>query len=410
MPYDISTHTRRALLKAGSSVAIAGLLSPGLASAQGDRPTSSDGVTNPESADLVKQAIRLGSDLTDIQGIRTRTVERNGTTQSMTERFWERPPTHVRTEIIEVPDAGTPGDVSVSNGSVSWQYNSEHHRVTRTEHDEDEVRANIKERQAEIENRLDQYDYTCLGSETVAGRETRVIEIVPTTDTPSVSPIPVFFHRRILFGLESPAESAIHLDAQTIWIDVERTYPVKQRIVGSTKPDEVPVETTGDQEELTVETTISHDEIIFNQEVTDKRFEFEPPEDAEVIEAEPLEGEEFQTIAEAEAAAPFDLPRPTVPEEYELLEVILPEPNNQPDAVMWYFDGTENAIFINISLTQPTPDHHGEQTQIGPIEGMLVESDEHRRFSWSCETPHYQVNGPVSEEELTMLVESIGCE
>lgn len=347
----------------------------------------------PDPETLVRQAFSYEEEVTDVQGVRTVTAEMDGTTWSRTERFWERPPIHSRREVIDVSDPegrgrASPGNVSVRNKKNTWYYGSDEHVVVRSDYEGDH-------RTTDTDELLDRNEVSYRGTEAVTGGEAHVVEIALSDGTDRNRPIllPTY---PIIVGDEPDDGDDRLLDEQTLWIDRDHAYPLKHRVIKS-----------GRAGERVVERTREHEEIAFNQGIDDERFTFDPPDGAERIEGERIEGDRFETVSEAEEAAPYTLPEPAVPDSYVLHEVVLTDRNGKTDAIIWYREPGPNTIMVGVFGSEQSLD--GVPTQFGGVSGTLVESDDRLRFQWPCRTRQYRVAGPIDEAELASIVASIDC-
>jgi len=347
----------------------------------------------PDPDTLVRQAFSYEEEVRDVRGVRTITAEMEGTTWSRTERFWKRPPIHSRKEVIAVSDAedrgrASPGDVSVRNEANIWYYDSDEHVVVRS--DSDGAR-----RTTDTDELLDRNEVSYRGTEVVTGRDAHVVEIGLSDETDRSRPIllPTY---PIIAGDEPDDGDDRLLEEQTVWIDRDHAYPLKHRVIKS-----------GRAGELVVERAREHDEITFNRGIDDERFTFDPPDGAERIEGERIEGDRFETIAEAEKAAPYTLPEPAVPDRYVLHEVVLINRDGKTEAIIWYREPGPNTIMVGLFGSEHGLD--GVPAEFAGVSGTLVESDGRLRFQWSCGTRQYRVAGPISEAELASIVASIDC-
>jgi len=164
------------------------------------------------------------------------------------------------------------GDVYVSNATGSWWYDPDAETVTVYEPDEPYANSAVREsRAAEAERQRERYDLEYRGTETVADRETHRLEVDARNDsvTAGIS---------VLVGDSEFVYSAVTTDApddllvveQTVWIDAEHDYPIKERVVV--------VDPDGERYVFTER----YDTVTFDPDFDEDAFAFEIPPDADV--------------------------------------------------------------------------------------------------------------------------------
>lgn len=369
-----------------------------------------------EPAELVEDASESVSNV-PISGVRTERVERPGEIEEVTVAVDEEPPDQSRIQLVRSGGPGSNGeseaaadrtvangtviaiDEKVINGSTMWQYNEDEERVVRKETDGYWI-SDTQSFGSHIEEMLEIYEFEYVGTETVEGHETYVVEMTPPDDEAVELSIDVQVgdaERQIAF--ERFQNETWVLAKETWWIEIEMTYPVKQRLEWADADGNTVASTTRTYEEL--EIGVEHDEDV---------FEFEPSSDADVVEPDRPESERFDTHEEAESALPFELPRPDLGSEYELANVMVQERDNRTSAVMLYYDGS-TSISIGVSDSdQIEPKQDVVETNVGEIDGTLVAADGRPFVSWECGDLAYRVHGPADADTLVGTAESIGCE
>lgn len=332
-------------------------------------------IADTNADEIAEQVQDRHDEIEDMQGVMTTETEIDGDTQRTTMAFWERPPDRYRTEVIESTGAGSSSDVTVFDGNTSWHYDTEANEVTRFETDTDTAAAEFDIDESEvIESILEDYDVEYTGDETVGDRETYVLELTPT---------------------DEESEPALGYDALTLWVDQEYWYPIKQHAELSTGEETIAVTTT-------------YEEIAFNEGIDDDRFEFEPPEDAEIVDAEMPDTRQFDDLEEAAAAVPFDVAEPTVPDEYAVESVTTSEYDDTTTLSATYeSEASDDSLFVTITDGDATAD--GESIDVGDREGVLVDSFATTMIEWECDGLVYSVSGEHDAEDLVSIGETVDC-
>lgn len=329
-----------------------------------------------DSEEITQQVQDRHEEIDDLQGVMTVETTIGNETQETTMEFWQRLPDQQRTEVRNSTGPESEGDVTVTDGETSWYYDSAANEVTRFDLDIDEEAAQINE-SAIIESMLEDYDVAYDGTETVGDRTTHVLELTPTGDD----------------GNETVA-----YDSLTLWVDDEYWYPVKQHAEM----------TVGNQ---TTETTITYEELAINEGVDDERFTFDPPEDAEIVEPELPETQEFDDVAGADSATPFDIAEPEVPDGYALDRATVAETDGTTSATLWYENDGDGTLFVGVSDDESmTATADGEPVEIGDHEGTVVETMGTTTVRWECDGLSYSVTGDLDRADLIAVAESVPCE
>ncbi len=346
-----------------------------------DNPTSSDDTDNPSSTgdadelpdgdEILDRLTDADSEPEDIHGIRATTIDTGDEVSTATYEVWERPPAEHRMELIE-SDEHDEFDVLVSNGTSIWMYD---------ETENEAVHTNLGFAQSDLDSMDDGMfeemyggmNATVSGTETVADREAYVLELTDDGNDPVYETV-------------------------TVWVDTETYYPLKETSESATA-------------ELT--TTNEFEEVTIDGGIDDEVFEFEPPEDAAVIDSEDFMPEEFDEIETAEENVPFDIPEPELPadEELQLGSVMVQDSLGGTSVTIQYTSVTDWPLVVSVSDSQQdsgltTSD---ETVDLGPVEATVTElpGSEAVMLEWEQNDLTYSVGGELDTAVLVEIAESI---
>jgi len=346
-----------------------------------DNPTSSDDTDNPSSTgdadelpdgdEILDRLTDADSEPEDIHGIRATTIDTGDEVSTATYEVWERPPAEHRMELIE-SDEHDEFDVLVSNGTSIWMYD---------ETENEAVHTNLGFAQSDLDSMDDGMfeemyggmNATVSGTETVADREAYVLELTDDGNDPVYETV-------------------------TVWVDTETYYPLKETSESATA-------------ELT--TTNEFEEVTIDGGIDDEVFEFEPPEDAAVIDSEDFMPEEFDDIETAEENVPFDIPEPELPadEELQLGSVMVQDSLGGTSVTIQYTSVTDWPLVVSVSDSQQdsglaTSD---ESIDLGPIEATVTElpGSEAVIVEWEQNDLTYSVSGELDTAVLVEIAESM---
>ena len=186
-----------------------------------------------------------------------------------------RPYVEYRSEVLEADDDRV-GDVYVSNERGSWWYDPDENVATVYEVDEPYENDDVRDvRASEAERQADLYDVAYEGTDTVADREAHVLSAEATNESVAEGVSVLVGDTEFVYALETvdPSEE-LEVTSQTLWIDTEYEFPLKEEVVVD-NPD-------GDDVVLTER----FESVTFNGDVDDETFAFDPPENASVEELE----------------------------------------------------------------------------------------------------------------------------
>lgn len=379
--------------------------------------------SDPDGDELVEDVRDSTDEVETIVGTRSKEIvvwEADGTVSrsSVTEDVWLRPPDQKRSEIVSANDYQdfSAGDVKVINGStLTWYWAADGRMVIDDEWDPDVGQFDVH--QTEVE-----YETEYLGTETVAGRETRVVEVTIAENSSVQAALTLHV------GDSDFDITTVRLDdtdqgnvthKTTWWVDTETGYPVKERLESRTA--------TGSR----VQTTV-YEEISFDADISEEKFTVNPPPDTFVY--KPPESLNVGTVTEADEAAPFAVPEPPVPDRFELDYVDGSEfkvvnggefrgidASDHRDKVrvrLHYREGdtfqTDDAVWIEI--TEWPPSHTEEMTvaeNIGSVNGTAVDMGRGVTLIYHCGDVRYEITPFVEEEDridfAADIAESMGC-
>ncbi len=195
-------------------------------------------------------------------------------------------------------------------------------------------------------------DVDYAGTEAVDGRTAHVLRITP--------------------------RAGVDLDyEQTLWIDAERFFPLRQRTAWT------------DDGERTVLTT-TYSDVRFDPGLSDDAFEPAAPENATVRRLETPETRTFRRVGDLRAATDVAVPAPDVPPSYALTYATATE-GRIHGVSLRYANATSWFGVAKYNYTYRDRDD-GERVRIGDRNGTLVRGTTHS-LSWQCDSYRYTVRG-----------------
>ena len=243
-------------------------------------PSSDDAGLEPDPEAVFQGVFVHSDDLEDVRGEMTTTVSHGNETVTEVVAMAERPYVEYRDEVLESSDPrfDRVGDVYVSNATVSWWYDADSNVAQYYEYDDpfenEAVRADRAER---AERQLELYDLEYRGTDEIAGREAHVLEAEAKNESVEDELSVLVGDTEYVYALETTeidAADQFHIVDQRVWIDTEYEYPLKEEVTWETA--------TGER----VVMTERFESVSFTEGLEDERFEFEPPDDAELVELE----------------------------------------------------------------------------------------------------------------------------
>lgn len=323
----------------------------------------------PDGEQLLEASTSAQANRTTFQATQRTTIEADGERQTSVQRIWQRSSGEYRMEVIE-SDQNQTIDMMISNGTTTWAYDETDNEAIRMD---GQFGMNQDEIMAFGQNLTDTFlgdmNATVSGTETVADRETYVVE------------------------LQSEGEDGLY-ESGTMWIDQETSYAIKFEVTV--------------QSGFTTSTT--YEEITFDEEIDDEVFAFEPPEDAEIRSFDELTPEQYESIDGADNATPLDVPRPAVPDGYSLRSASVSENLVGWSATFQYTN--ETGSFLSVTVAEQSQNGiqpGGEAVEIGNVEATLRE-DGPGGFStirFEADGQFYALSGDLERDELITVAESI---
>lgn len=227
---------------------------------------------DPEPAALFKSTFVYGDDLEDVSGEMTIEITGGDETISETVRVHERPYVDYYEEVLETTEPEQDGAIFASNASGAWWYYPESSLAQHHEADEPFESEAVRSDRAEMaEMQLEWYDLEYRGVEEVADRETHVLDVDLNEESVENGVSVLIGSTEYIYALETvEAPDELNIVEQTVWVDDEYDYPLKERMVFESADGE------------RYEMTERFETVSFNNGLDDETFEFEPPENATV--------------------------------------------------------------------------------------------------------------------------------
>lgn len=330
-------------------------ISAGCASAITDDP-------NPERiADQIQQRMEK---IDSAQGTKVMRITTDGETNTIVTNYVRQPPTKIRSEVIEGSGYQGEGDLRVNNGKTTYNYDAS--EDTYTKYEFNTSRSGQFPNAEAIDRLLNRSNVSYVGTDTVAGRDVHIIEIVRTERDSTT----------------------------TLKVDQEYWYPLA-------------LETTSNYNGT--ETTLSwtHRNVTFNEPVADDAFNFEPPAGAELEASHSPKMNEYDSVNAANDATPYDITEPAVPDKYSLDETQVMVFNGTSTTSLTYTNGKSRLYFsiTNESRSEPS----GESVAIGNTAGTVNSYGESTTIAWDCEGLRYSLSGQLNQSTLVESAASVGC-
>jgi outer membrane lipoprotein-sorting protein len=336
--------------------------------------------------------------------------DQSAASASMSVRLLTRPKRGMTRQEVRGPPS-LAGDVTVSNGSVTWLYDASENAVTRVSLDgltlsntgtsefvrrvfsnltgsgERSVVADPPLPVGPLSARGGSGTTTAdlagptrlaveyLGTKTVAGRRTHGVEIDPIDATDG--------------SLGGYVENA------TYWFDAEYFYPLRTTTV---------IAIDGDR----MRTTRLYRSVTFNAGVTAATFQYDPPPDATVRTPPETRTRTFGSVAGAAANVDFDLPDPEVPSGFDLAEARVSRVENRTTVAARYTNATRE---LTVSVGHPSPDlrPEGESVPLGPVSATETSAFGDTVVRWACEGLGYTVRGNLSRPALREVARDVAA-
>ncbi|SIS05727.1 LolA family protein [Natronorubrum thiooxidans] len=326
----------------------------------------------------------------------------DGETTQHTEAVWLRAD---GTSRIETADNGSEL-VIVSDGSDRYIHDLERDTIRSYERDPD-ARSLLEGLSAQPERYLDAYDVTGLEETQVNGRDVYHVEFEPPANETIERSVGVRVGQtEYVFPLETSETGPYERSADRVelWLDRETLFPVKHTIAG----DDIELTTT--YRNLSIDGGLDDDL-------------FEPPTVAEDSDADETEFvfptiDQYDTIADAEAAAPFAVAEPSadaLPDavafdgasSYEFHD------EDRRQVSLFYRNGGGESVTVTTSDGPRAFATDGDSVSVGEATGTLETTEQGTELQWSCDGLYYSVfvSDEYGDAELALVVsESLGLE
>lgn len=380
--------------------------------------TAGDLLTDqPDPDDLVEAVVTAPEEFDTLNGVRTRETtitrvspERSGTSM-IREEVWLDPPNKSRVDVIATnsTSVAAEGDVLLINQTTLKRYKADHEVMSVDRNWE------AGDYLLDSEVGLDNYEAEYRGTETVAGRQTHVVEIEPKPNA-SVQAALTFHLGGSNFGVmtvRADRDSNATIEYTTTWwIDAENLYPVKERVeIEPSDPQSHP----GNLKKKVQ--TIEYERIRFNASIPDSRFRFTPPNGTDVHQsAQPLG---IDTVAEADQAAPFAVPDPPLPERFELVQAYGYVLRDNVSVSFLYSDGNDlsTSDTVHIEWNQRVTSYAEKriiEENAGEINATVVEYASGPMVAYDCGEVRVEITADIEDREnrdfAIELAESMACD
>lgn len=358
---------KTSLLALGIVVLVAAGSVSGYAST-GSGPFHAQSDETPSDETIEDHALSNNTTIDSVTGTVVIESDLGETNRTMTADIWQKPPDKVRYEYTDGP---TEGDVLVSNGSTFWSYNESQNTARRLQLSELNSES-FQNLQKAFQNLSDQFNADYKGEATVSGRETYAVSVQPGNGT---------------FGET--------ISNQTVWLDQENWFPVKQETTVSVGND-------------TGTTSVTYSDLSYNESIPDDKFTFEPPEDAKVIDTELPTPKSFSSIENAESAVNFSIKEPDSLDG-SVNNVSVTSTNNQTAVSVMYQDDSDVRMFHQSTAETPI---NGEDVSIDGLKNgnaSYQSIGDQGILQWNDGEFSYSISGDLSKSSLVDVAESMYC-
>lgn len=344
--------------------------------------------------------------LAAMTGVRRTVIERDDETVTSVERVTRRPGTgQYRIETLSGDEAGS--ELEVSDGRTLWLSDVDEERTVRI----DLGNASQPKRTDRIERLLTIVD----GNDGPARSDgISPLPVVPSDGDQASSTAGVAGSLSVryegtttvadrsthVFELTSNANTSAFVSefTQTIWLDRERYVPLK-RVTAYRRADR------------NVSITVGYENVTFNPDVSAGTFQFDPPANATVVDADRPRQTHFTDRAGLRAASSFSVPEPSLPDAFELVEATRTVDDRVRSIGLRYGNETATVSISKSNLTDFEPRSSGETVTVGDHDATLRNLGRELRVSWTCGDARYSVAGSgVSRDQLVAIADSIACE
>ncbi|USZ72526.1 LolA family protein [Natronosalvus halobius] len=359
------------------------------------------GETQPDGEMLLQEAVTADG-VPPLTGERAVTFTDSTGTYETTERVWERPPSKMRSDVIDSVgfEESHEGGIVVRNGSTLWLADGETDDVTVYDLEaESETETESDDEARFLGEHLDQYDISYEGTETVANRTTHVVSVEPKETTVDRGIGVLVGDTRYVYPLETSAYEETDFEVGTFWIDDEHGYPLAMQ------------GTYTDVDGTELEVTSAFETVTFGADLEAGLFDLPAENDTDderSVEEPEFEQHGFADRSEANEYLRFEVPNATFPAEYERQSVSADQWNGVQTYHEEYRVG-EDLLWFSVSegdLRGDDPDREG----IGELEATVSTFNGTTLVTWDCGELTYQVSSSIGEATLLERAEEIGCQ
>ncbi|WEL21233.1 outer membrane lipoprotein carrier protein LolA [Halorhabdus sp. BNX81] len=182
---------------------------------------------------------------------------------------------------------------------------------------------------------------------------------------------------------------------QRLWIDKEWYVPLKRTTEYVRDGDAVSI-------------TVSYRNVTFNPGLPADTFQFDPPSNVTVVDADSTRQEQFVDIAGLRAVASFSVPDPDVPETFRLVEATQTVTDRVRSIGLKYANETAVLSVSKSNLTGYVPNTDGQAVPVGDYDATLRNLGTELRVSWTTPNARYSVAGSgVSKSVLVEFARSV---
>ncbi|MFC3478586.1 LolA family protein [Halobacterium litoreum] len=388
--------TRSPLVAVALAVALAASAAVGGVLAFG-----SPGAPTPDPIGL--DASEAYDDVDGLQATRTTVVERGGETHRTVAEVRLRPGTQYRHIAVEAA-TDRRYELVVANGSALALYDRDANAVARFG-----LSGPVDPRTPgdRIEALFERLNVTAPDGSASTTASVSPLPVVPRTDDGPTPTATDAGHLRISFdgtatvdGREayvlrvSEAAGAASDFEQTLWVDAEHFFPLKQRTEWADGGESASVTTT-------------YENVTFDPGLGDDAFAFDAPANATVETLDTPEQTTYATVDRLREATDLAVPRPDVPVSFRL--AYASKTNGEVSGVgVQYVSETGSLSVAKYSRTFPA---RGDRTvSLGETEAA-VSVGSTTSVSWNCGDYRYTVRGQgVPVDVLVSVAKSVACE
>jgi outer membrane lipoprotein-sorting protein len=305
---------------------------------------------------------------------------------------------------------GRAGNLEVSNGSVIWEYNASRNRVLVQKY-EGVNRTNLVDRKLEyIFNRLNESSETDADAPSVGVSPLPVVPAGGGGGNLSLANVsleyggiePVAGRRAHVVRIQAN-ETRTGLRNQTVWFDTETFYQLRAETV---------FVDDGNVTRITQRVT----DVAFNEDVSDERFQFEPPGNASVERAGSIELQTYSTREALAANVSMSLPDPDLTGTFTFTEgrhIVRRSGGNTVTLASQIYTRQVNSLVVikstdTTEFANLTTNDSVQALTVGDREGYFL--DRPRSIVWTCGDHLYQIAGQFQRERLVRIGESMVCD